>query len=112
MQLTPIAIAGWNCTCTVEESPGTGIEVVVHLTPRLEAMPEITAGYRSRVDIKLDRGDDGLRQAASLSALCGSAGGGRITAVAAFTGATMASLRAVVVSLGSDTHRLLVSGAG
>lgn len=110
MQLPPVVIGGWNCTCTVEESPANRVEVALHLRPRLDGVSEITGSYRSNVEVKLDLGDKGLQHPASVAGACGSVCGGRISVFARFDDVTLGDIRAVVAGFGGDTKRVAISG--
>jgi hypothetical protein len=103
-----IVIGGWNCICTIEESAGNRVDVEVRLAPCPDAT-KLVGSYRSDVETKLELGDGRLKAAASLTALCGSVAGGRLSAFASFDGVSRDDVRAIVLSFAGETKRIEVS---
>jgi len=108
-----ILIGGWNCTCTLEDSPERSVNVIVELTPCLGSMSEIAASYRSTVEVKLELGDGGLQKAASMSGMRACRGAGRnVLAFLRFDDVRIAEIRALVVSYAGETKRIKVAEGG
>ena len=104
-QIAQIQVGGWNCTCTVEESPEGHVVVVLMLSPNLDDMARIRASYRSTLTVQVDLGAKGLREGAITTARS-SLGGGRVSVFVRLDRVRSADVRAVEVEFGGNTQRI------
>lgn len=103
-----IRVGGWNCSCTIEELPQRGVQIVLQLSPNLQYLGEIRASFRSIPTIQLDLGDRGLRELRT-SSLHSNLGGGRVSVSGRFDDIRAGDVQAVLVEFGGDAQRIELS---